>query len=58
MVGLEFEVLPESSLRNDIIEFTLGTPVNQVITALQNASKVIRNVELIYSKEVISSREA
>lgn len=54
MVGLEFEVLPESSLKcADVIEFVLGTPINQVITALQNASKVIRNVEFVYSKEVI-----
>uniref|UniRef100_A0A914YAU0 Uncharacterized protein n=1 Tax=Panagrolaimus superbus TaxID=310955 RepID=A0A914YAU0_9BILA len=58
MVGLEFEVLPESSLKcNDVIEFVLGTPINQVITALQNASKVIRNVEFVYSKEEPFTRD-
>uniref|UniRef100_A0A7E4VYJ3 Uncharacterized protein n=1 Tax=Panagrellus redivivus TaxID=6233 RepID=A0A7E4VYJ3_PANRE len=49
--GLEFEVLPEMSLRSDVIELVLGTPINQVITGLQNANKYIRNVELTYSKK-------
>ncbi|KAE9548616.1 hypothetical protein FO519_008173 [Halicephalobus sp. NKZ332] len=51
MVCLEFEVVPESSLKNDVLELVLGTPINQVISALQNASKVVRNVDLIFSKE-------
>uniref|UniRef100_A0A915EUK7 Uncharacterized protein n=1 Tax=Ditylenchus dipsaci TaxID=166011 RepID=A0A915EUK7_9BILA len=48
MTVLEFEVLPENCLKNDHLELLLGTPINQVIVALQNASRIIKNVELVY----------
>lgn len=44
----EFEVIPENCLRNDQIELILGMPINQVITSIQNVSRQIKNVELIY----------
>lgn len=50
--GLEFEVIPESCLRNDHVELMLGMSINQVINALQNASKVIKNIELVYDNKV------
>ncbi|KAH7728429.1 hypothetical protein AAVH_03740 [Aphelenchoides avenae] len=48
---LEFEVLPESALRNEHIELLLGAGINQVISALQNASRAIKSVELIYDNK-------
>uniref|UniRef100_A0A914C5C0 Uncharacterized protein n=1 Tax=Acrobeloides nanus TaxID=290746 RepID=A0A914C5C0_9BILA len=49
MVALEFEVVPDKALRNDIIELILGMPINQALAALQNVSRFIRNIELVYS---------
>jgi hypothetical protein len=46
--GLSFEVVPESCIKNEHIVLALGTPINQVICALKNASRVIRNIELVY----------
>ncbi|CAD5206689.1 unnamed protein product [Bursaphelenchus okinawaensis] len=48
MSVLEFEVNPENSLKNEHVELVLGAPINQVLTAIRNASKAIKNVELIY----------
>lgn len=46
--GLEFEVIPESCLRNENLDLLLGTTINQVINSLQNASRIVKNVELVY----------
>ncbi|KAI6207695.1 RNA cytidine acetyltransferase [Aphelenchoides besseyi] len=54
---LDFEVVPENCLRNEFIELALGTPINQVLSALKNASRVIRNVELIYCNKDPFNRE-
>lgn len=51
--GLDFEVVPESCLRNDQIQLMLGMPINQVIVALQNVSRIIKNVEFVYDNKVI-----
>lgn len=53
---LEFEVIPEVSLRNEHVEFALGMPVCQTINALQNAARHIRNIELTYSNKVCYGR--
>lgn len=50
--GLEFEVIPENCLRNEQIELILGMPINQVITSIQNVSRQIKNVELVYCNKV------
>lgn len=50
--GMEFEVLPENCLRNDQLELILGMPINQVITSIQNLSRQIKNVELVYCNKV------
>ncbi|KAI1718078.1 PHAF1 protein [Ditylenchus destructor] len=55
--GLEFEVLPENCLRNDHLELVLGTPINQIIAALQNASRFVKNVELVYCNKEPFERE-
>ncbi|KAI6241192.1 hypothetical protein M3Y99_00342500 [Aphelenchoides fujianensis] len=54
---LDFEVVPEEGLRNEHIQLVLGTPINQVLAALKNASRVIRNVELIYCNKEPFARE-
>lgn len=54
---LDLEVEPDCGLRNEQIEFTLGTPINQVITALQNCSRIVENVELTYSPTDPLSRD-
>uniref|UniRef100_A0A914VF01 Uncharacterized protein n=1 Tax=Plectus sambesii TaxID=2011161 RepID=A0A914VF01_9BILA len=54
---LEFEVIPEVSLRNEHVEFMLGMPLCQTITALQNAARHIRNIELTYSDKDPLSRD-
>lgn len=46
--NLNFEVVPESCIRNEFIVLALGKPINQVICALKNASRAIRNIELVY----------
>jgi len=51
--AMEFEVVPEQSLRNEHIDLMLGTPINQVIVALQNNSRLIKAVE-VYSSSTIS----
>ncbi|CAD5209710.1 unnamed protein product [Bursaphelenchus xylophilus] len=48
MTALEFEVNPEVSLKNEQVELILGAPINQVLVAIRQASKVIKNVELVY----------
>ncbi len=49
---LEFEVVPEVALKNDLVELMLGMPLNQAIAMLQNAARHIRNIELTYCQKV------
>lgn len=48
---LEFEVIPEVSLRNEFIEFILGMPLCQAINGIQKSSRSIKSVELLYNQE-------
>jgi len=57
MSGLEFEVVPESCLRNENLELLLGTPINQVISALQNASRNAKKIELVYCNKAPFERD-
>jgi hypothetical protein len=52
VVGLDFEVVPENCLRNEHIVLALGTPINLVLSALKNVSRLIRKVDLIYDSKV------
>uniref|UniRef100_A0AC35U9I6 NPL domain-containing protein n=1 Tax=Rhabditophanes sp. KR3021 TaxID=114890 RepID=A0AC35U9I6_9BILA len=53
---LEFEIIPTLALKNEHIEINLGTPINQVIKALQNVTKYINNVQFNYqSKDPLST---
>lgn len=45
---LTFEIVPELCLRNEQLELVLGTPINQIITGIQNVYRTIKNVELAY----------
>ncbi|TKR92110.1 hypothetical protein L596_006826 [Steinernema carpocapsae] len=53
----EFEVLPETSLRNEQVEFLLGMQLNQAITCLTNNARTMKNIELSYSKKEPLSRD-
>ncbi|KAI6182610.1 hypothetical protein M3Y97_00399100 [Aphelenchoides bicaudatus] len=55
--GMDFEVVPENCLRNEHLVLALGTPINQAICALKNASRLIRNIELIYDNREPFSRD-
>uniref|UniRef100_A0A0K0F6N2 UPF0183 protein C16orf70 (inferred by orthology to a human protein) n=1 Tax=Strongyloides venezuelensis TaxID=75913 RepID=A0A0K0F6N2_STRVS len=45
---ISFEVIPECGLKNESIEFILGTPINQMISALQNVPRIVKNIQFIY----------
>uniref|UniRef100_A0A915PHT2 Uncharacterized protein n=1 Tax=Setaria digitata TaxID=48799 RepID=A0A915PHT2_9BILA len=49
--------MPGCGIRNDYIELLLGMPINQALTAIQNASRHIQNVELTYSSKEPLSRD-
>uniref|UniRef100_A0A0N4W3W3 SUI1 domain-containing protein n=1 Tax=Haemonchus placei TaxID=6290 RepID=A0A0N4W3W3_HAEPC len=44
-------VLPQEGLKNENIEFILGTPLNQVLTLIQQNARILTNVELMYSRK-------
>ncbi|CAJ0927353.1 unnamed protein product, partial [Mesorhabditis belari] len=48
---LEFEVVPEIGLKHSTIHFILGTPLNDVMALLQQNSRLIPNVDFLYSKK-------
>ncbi|MFH4976085.1 hypothetical protein AB6A40_002794 [Gnathostoma spinigerum] len=54
---LEFEVVPDCSLRSENLEFILGMPINQVIALIQNVPRQVHNVELTYDPKDILSRD-
>uniref|UniRef100_A0A8L8K7S8 KOW domain-containing protein n=1 Tax=Heligmosomoides polygyrus TaxID=6339 RepID=A0A8L8K7S8_HELPZ len=49
-----FQVLPQEGLKNENIEFIIGMPLNQVLTLIQQNSRILANVELMYSRKVAS----
>ncbi|CAI4230129.1 unnamed protein product [Auanema sp. JU1783] len=53
---LEFEVIPEVGLSNTNIEFTLGMPINQVISMLLKTRK-IQDIKFYYSRKEPFSKE-
>ncbi|XP_036131001.1 UPF0183 protein C16orf70 homolog isoform X2 [Molossus molossus] len=50
---LDLEVVPERSLGNEQWEFTLGMPLAQAVTILQKHCRIIKNVQVLYSEQVI-----
>lgn len=50
---LDFEVVPEYGLRSDLLELALGTPINQVLAAIQDCFRLIDKVEVAYSATVL-----
>ncbi|PAV67529.1 hypothetical protein WR25_06688 [Diploscapter pachys] len=46
----EFEVIPDLGLRNDRVDFLLGTPINQVI-ALIRQTRSFQGIDLYYSRK-------
>ncbi|XP_014403324.1 PREDICTED: UPF0183 protein C16orf70 homolog isoform X3 [Myotis brandtii] len=50
---LDLEVVPERSLGNEQWEFTLGMPLAQAVAILQKHRRIIKNVQVLYSEQVI-----
>ncbi|XP_015423355.1 PREDICTED: UPF0183 protein C16orf70 homolog isoform X2 [Myotis davidii] len=50
---LDLEVVPERSLGNEQWEFTLGMPLAQAVAILQKHCRIIKNVQVLYSDQVI-----
>ncbi|PNJ61173.1 C16orf70 isoform 6, partial [Pongo abelii] len=50
---LDLEVVPERSLGNEQWEFTLGMPLAQAVAILQKHCRIIKNVQVLYSEQVI-----
>ncbi|GMT30402.1 hypothetical protein PFISCL1PPCAC_21699, partial [Pristionchus fissidentatus] len=54
---MEFEVVPERCLKNAHVEFHIGTPINQILTMLQQNARLLHNIDLMYSKKDPFGRE-
>lgn len=50
---LDLEVVPERSLGNEQWEFTLGMPLAQAVAILQKHCRIIKNVQVLYSEQVV-----
>uniref|UniRef100_A0A0N4ZN86 Iso_dh domain-containing protein n=1 Tax=Parastrongyloides trichosuri TaxID=131310 RepID=A0A0N4ZN86_PARTI len=46
---ITFDIVPGSGLKNENIEFILGTPINQILSSLQNVPRIVKKVQFIYS---------
>ena len=54
--GSLFQVIPDLGLRNDRVDFLLGTPINQVIALIQQ-TRSFQGIELYYSRKVSKFQE-
>uniref|UniRef100_A0A8P4K133 Phagosome assembly factor 1 n=1 Tax=Dicentrarchus labrax TaxID=13489 RepID=A0A8P4K133_DICLA len=50
---LDLEVVPERSLGNEQWEFALGMPLAQAISILQKHCRIIKNVQVLYSEQLV-----